>query len=125
MGLLNLESANELIAKRKEQWDFYRKEIDGSDLRTIQLREEEGFNGAYFPVIFPDKSSLEVAVKKGLERGIELRKYFNPSLNRLDYVSPQRCPVSEDISERICCLPLYHELNDENQGEVLDLILSV
>jgi dTDP-4-amino-4,6-dideoxygalactose transaminase len=124
MGLLNLESATELVAKRKEQWEFYRKEIEGSDLRTIQLREKEGFNGAYFPVIFPETALLEAAIQTGLEKGIELRKYFNPSLNKLNYVSPQPCPISEDISERVCCLPLYHELSEESQREVLDLVLN-
>jgi len=125
MGLLNLEAAAELIDQRRTQWNFYRKGIEGSDLTTIVLRDAEGYNGAYFPVIFQNASKLQKAIDLAMDRGIELRKYFNPSLNRLDYVNYQSCPISEDISERICCLPQYHDLDEKGQREVLQLILSI
>ncbi|HKK39355.1 MAG TPA: DegT/DnrJ/EryC1/StrS family aminotransferase [Cryomorphaceae bacterium] len=125
MGLLNLEAAAELIDQRRTQWNFYRKGIEGSDLTTIVLRDAEGYNGAYFPVIFQNASKLQKAIDLAMDRGIELRKYFNPSLNRLDYVNYQSCPISEDISERICCLPQYHDLDEKGQQEVLQLILSI
>ena len=35
------------------------------------------------------------------------RRYFYPSLNTLPYVNNQNMPISEDISKRILCLPLY------------------
>jgi len=125
MGLLNLETAAELIDRRRAQWKFYRKGIKGSELKTISLSDDKGYNGAYFPVIFPDTSKLQKAIDSATTKGIELRRYFNPSLNKLDYVEYQPCPVSEDISERICCLPQYHELTNKEQMEVLELILSV
>lgn len=125
MGLLNLEAAANLIDQRRAQWNFYRKGIEGSKLKTISLSDEEGYNGAYFPVIFPDGSKLQKAIDLAHNRGIELRKYFNPSLNKLNYVTGSSCPISEDISERICCLPQYHELTLKEQTEVLELILSV
>lgn len=125
MGLLNLEVADELIATRKKQWLFYGKGIEGSELKTIVLRDEPGYNGAYFPVIFQSAASLNSAIHKAEVRGIELRKYFSPSLNTLEYVAYQKCPISEDISERICCLPLYFDLTDIEQEEILEIILSV
>ncbi len=125
MGLLNLEVAADLIDQRRTQWNFYRKGIVGSKLQTIVLSDDEGYNGAYFPVIFPNASKLQKVIDLATEKGIELRRYFNPSLNRLDYVKYQACPISEDISERICCLPQYHDLTIKEQIEVLELILSV
>ena len=125
MGLLNLEVAADLIDQRRTQWNFYRKGIVGSKLQTIVLSDDEGYNGAYFPVIFPNASKLQKVIDLATEKGIELRRYFNPSLNRLDYVEYQACPISEDISERICCLPQYHDLTIKEQIEVLELILSV
>jgi dTDP-4-amino-4,6-dideoxygalactose transaminase len=125
MGLLNLEVATELIVKRREQWNFYRKGIEGSELKTISLRNEEGYNGSYFPVIFSDSSKMQKAIDLAANKGIELRRYFSPSLNKLDYVNYQSCPIGEDISERVCCLPQYHDLLEKDQIEVLKVILSV
>lgn len=125
MGLLNLEAAAELIAKRRAQWNFYRKGIEGSELKTISLRDEAGYNGPYFPVIFSDSSKMQKAIDLAANKGIELRRYFSPSLNKLDYVTYQPCPISEDISERICCLPQYHDLLEKEQNEVLQLVLSI
>ncbi len=125
MGLLNLEVAAELIDQRRTQWNFYRKGIEGSELKTVSLRDEDGYNGAYFPVIFSNSLKVQKAIDLATEKGIELRRYFNPSLNHLDYVKYQSCPISEDISERICCLPQYHDLTNNDQSEVLELILSI
>jgi dTDP-4-amino-4,6-dideoxygalactose transaminase len=41
------------------------------------------------------------------------RRYFYPSLSKLPYVTLQDCPVCESISCRILCLPMYHDLTDE------------
>ena len=43
------------------------------------------------------------------------RRYFYPSLNTLEYVAYQECPISEDISKRILCLPLFYDLREEEQ----------
>ena len=40
------------------------------------------------------------------------RRYFYPSLNKLPYLLDyQPCPISEDIADRIACLPLYPALD--------------
>ncbi len=35
-----------------------------------------------------------------------------------------QCPVSEDRSERLLRLPLYHDLSMEEQDQVIDAIVS-
>ena len=49
------------------------------------------------------------------------RRYFYPSLNQLEYVHHDPCPISEDISRRILCLPLFHDLS----VSAMDLICRV
>ena len=51
------------------------------------------------------------------------RRYFYPSLNKLNYVEQgQVCPVSEDISSRILCLPLSHSINEKDQNIIINTV---
>jgi dTDP-4-amino-4,6-dideoxygalactose transaminase len=52
------------------------------------------------------------------------RRYFYPSLTKLDYVRFFECPVCEDISSRILCLPLYHILSRTEQDLILSILLE-
>ena len=125
MGLLNLSAAKNILAKRKSQWELYEGEISTKKLSTLELREREGFNASYFPVIFDKSEYMLEAVRKAEKNGIELRRYFYPSLNTLNYIEPNHCPISESVSSRICCLPLYHKLTESEQKEVLSIINDI
>jgi dTDP-4-amino-4,6-dideoxygalactose transaminase len=122
MGLLNLESFEEVVTKRRKQWFFYQNEITNKKVSTLKLHDSEGYNAAYFPLVFSNKETMLATIEKAKKRGIELRRYFYPSLNQLDYVPERACPVSESIAERICCLPLYYNLLEVEQLEVLSVI---
>jgi dTDP-4-amino-4,6-dideoxygalactose transaminase len=66
---------------------------------------------------------MTLNVKASLEEvGIAPRRYFYPSLCELDYVSSDKAAVSVDISKRVLCLPLYHELNEAEQRSVWSII---
>jgi dTDP-4-amino-4,6-dideoxygalactose transaminase len=122
MGLLNLESFDTILAKRREQWFFYAQEIKNRKVKKLKIRDEDGYNAAYFPLIFDDTSTMLRTIDVAQKLGIEIRRYFYPSLNQLEYVPKRNCHISEDIAERICCLPLYHTLTISEQLEVIKLI---
>ena len=54
---------------------------------------------------------------------INVRRYFYPSLNQVPQTSSfrQYCPVSEGISSRVLCLPLYVGLKQDE----IELIVGV
>jgi len=124
MGLLNLEAAEDLLKKRRSQWNYYRESIENSGLRTISTVDGEGYNAAYFPVLFPNGEKAGMAIAHAAEKGIEFRRYFSPSLNKLSYVKYRPCPIAEDVANRVCCLPLYHDLSIEDQIEVISIALN-
>ncbi|TDQ19649.1 dTDP-4-amino-4,6-dideoxygalactose transaminase [Algoriphagus boseongensis] len=123
MGLVNLRHVDQIKKRRKDQYSYYLNKLSGSSVQFIQLEDEVGFNYAYFPVIFKsEKVALEV--KRVLEiNQIFPRRYFYPSLSKLDYVSGNT-PISDDISSRILCLPVYHELTVEEQDLVCRFVLN-
>ena len=48
--------------------------------------------------------------------------YFHPSLNTLNYVDEIKMPVSEEVSSKVLCLPLYAGLEID---ELRNIVLQV
>lgn len=121
MGLANLPYIEKNIVQRKKISELY----DNLLLNKIQLpKKQEGleYNHTYYPVVFESQAQL-LKVQKALnEENIFPRRYFYPSLNKLPYVQGDNCPISENISTRIACLPLYESLEKENVEKIAKII---
>lgn len=124
MGLAILAEADSILALRKQQWNRYAAAIRNSGLRLLEFQNSDGFNHAYFPVIIASESVTDRIQTHFQKMDIELRRYFNPGLNTLDYVQKKNCPVSDDISNRILCLPLYHDLSILDQDLIITELLK-
>ena len=121
MGLVNLGHVKEIISERKRISEFYDELLKGKLQRPKKQKSLE-YNYAYYPVIFKSEEDLLRTFSRLAEIAVYPRRYFYPSLNQLPYISEAcPCPISEDISKRIACLPLYVGLGDE----VIDKICSV
>ncbi len=125
MGLAILKDADALLERRKKQSAYYFERLFDSGFELIDIKNVGETNESYFPIICSSKEKSEELIAHCFKKEIELRRYFSPSLNKLDYVSYSACPVAEDISERIICLPLYHSLRQEDQDEILTEILKI
>jgi dTDP-4-amino-4,6-dideoxygalactose transaminase len=111
MGLCNLPHVDNFIAKRKEISDIYKTELRGLPLQFPYYSQEVAYNFAYFPVVFPSEEKM-LCVKEALSiEGIDTRRYFYPPLNKLAYLSDGYCPIAEEISKKVLCLPLYYDLS--------------
>ena len=54
------------------------------------------------------------------------RRYFYPSLaNTLPYLPIQKMEVTDNVSKRILCLPLYNELSLEEVDWITGIIVGV
>lgn len=115
MGNVILPRVHEIIHERKIISEIYDNEID-SCLYRPKVQKGLEYNYAYYPVLFPNEEIL-LNVKEFLgNKGIHIRRYFYPSLNKLPYIeyNCSNCKISQDISSRIACLPLFNGLNVEN-----------
>lgn len=123
MGICNLVYIDEIIAKRKEITRVYDSFL-AQQFRRPLISKETQYNYSYYPIIFETEEEL-LDVKSMLEENkILARRYFYPSLNTLSYIKkPQSCPISEDISKRILCLPLYSDLKIEDAEKISRLII--
>ena len=123
MGLCNLPHVPELIAARKAVCDLYTELLDWSHLQTPEWVPGLKRNYAYYPVVFESEAKM-LALRDVLnQNGIVPRRYFYPSLNQLPFLKEaEACPVSEDISSRVVCLPLHAELPSEDVRRIVTLI---
>lgn len=61
-----------------------------------------------FPCQMPTARAAEDLVENAARRGLEVRRYYRPSLSQWgDIDLADDCPVSEDLAERMVCLPIY------------------
>lgn len=125
MGLVNLKYIDQILAKRKELSLYYDKKIKGLSKTTPVLLEGSKFNFAYYPVVLPSEEILEKMVKVLNDNWVYPRRYFYPSLHQLNYVERQDLPVSESVSKRVLCLPLYQTLSFEEIDFIARLMLRV
>lgn len=126
LGLANLELFDLVLEDRKKKYNFYKtslSKISGNKI-SFQKINEQFSNFSYFPIILESESCL-IDLTKHLENNrIFPRRYFYPSINTFDIFDSISCPVSEDISKRILCLPLYYDLLNEEQQIIIDCIFN-
>jgi len=110
MGLCVLPKVDGIIAYRKEIFGWYAEQLKGYPLQRPVAPAGLEYNYAYYPVIFTSHDVM-MRVRQALAgAGIGPRRYFYPSLNTLPFLKPELkrdCPISEDVSSRVLCLPLF------------------
>ncbi|MDO6758738.1 DegT/DnrJ/EryC1/StrS family aminotransferase [Tamlana sp. 2_MG-2023] len=108
MGLAVFNHLNEIFESRKKIVQLYQELLDDSDFKFLKIRESTEWNYHYFPVIFKTEEDLLLAKERLNKIDVFPRRYFYPSLNTIDYLNGSNtCTISESISERVLCLPLF------------------
>jgi len=107
MGLTVLPYMDKIINERKKVVNFYNDKINFSKLEGLKIRKNTHWNFSYYPVIFDSEEQLLKVQKKLNKNQIFPRRYFYPSLNTIEYTKGSKMPISESISSRVMCLPLY------------------
>jgi dTDP-4-amino-4,6-dideoxygalactose transaminase len=125
MGLAVLPHVNDLILRRKELVELYELNLNLENIRSIKIREGTDWNYSYYPVIFENEEILLQVQSKLNERLIFPRRYFYPSLNNLPYVKQVNMLISDSISKRILCLPLYHSLTKDDVEQIVLIINNI
>jgi len=125
LGLANLKYYDDVLADRKHKYMTYKEGLTGHQgMRFQELRQGEP-NYSYFPIIFESEAKLLRAEKDLNEECFFPRRYFHPSVNSYSKVVPYvACPISEDISNRILCLPLYWTLQKSHIERMIQILKS-
>lgn len=122
MGLAVLPYINYIFDERKLITDYFSEGIIDTSIKSMVLMPNVSWNYSYFPVVFNSEVEL-LRVLNALEiNGIYARRYFYPSLNTINYTYGKSCPISEDVSSRVLCLPLYAGLEMNDTKRILEIV---
>jgi dTDP-4-amino-4,6-dideoxygalactose transaminase len=119
MGLSVLSHIGEIFEARRQVIQFYESSLDFSKIRKMVIRENTKWNYSYYPIIFETEQQLLNVQSKLNAINIFPRRYFYPSLNTINFVNGPKMEISEEISSRILCLPLSHDIDES----VLDKVI--
>lgn len=124
MGLVNINYIRQILNKRKQQYIYYYDQLRRLPLSLLPINEIEDYNFSYFPIEFSSEDKL-LETKSILDQNlISTRRYFYPSLNNLDYTDGD-VPISVKVSKTILCLPLFHEIEPNEQKKIIMLLKNI
>ncbi len=126
MGLVNLNYIEKIHGKRKELTEYYDEKLKNFKSVKPVWNAEASLNYAYYPLVL-ESEELLLKVKQELDKNeIFTRRYFYPSLaSSLPYLDPKSFPITDDISKRVLCLPLYNDLTIEEVDLICRLMLRI
>jgi len=133
-GLLSLKIVDEAIEKRKNVAEMYRKGLaDVAGIRFLSEIPEIQHNYAYFPILVDESEygkSRDTLYNAMKQNNIYGRRYFYPLISNfstyrgLPSAQPENLPVANIVASQVICLPMHHELTEEQVNEVIKIIVQ-
>lgn len=125
MGLTNLNYIKKIHEHRKLLSEAYDEKLKGSNTRRPLWHSRSENNFSYHPIIFDSEQKMIKCMEFLKSHDVYTRRYFYPSLAlSLPYVDHQSLEVTDDISQKILCLPLYYDLTLQQIKSICQLILE-
>lgn len=81
-----------------------------------------------YPVLLERGIDVDAVIAGAVKRGVELRRYYYPALHRTTFFRPfttEALPVTDDLAGRMLCLPVFSDMTDAEQGQVLDMLVEI
>lgn len=133
-GLLNLKQVDNAIAARKKTANVYRDELRGVDGLTF-FEDMPGVkhNYSYFPIFIDAEKygmTRDNLYFKMKESNILGRRYFYPLISEfstyrgLESARKENLPNAHKMADSVICLPMHHELTEEDMERILKLIVK-
>ncbi|MGR3791757.1 DegT/DnrJ/EryC1/StrS family aminotransferase [Flavobacterium sp. TN-1] len=125
MGLAVFDHIDEIFEERKKIVEYYDINLNLNKLQRLKIRKNTIWNYSYYPIIFDTENTLLKVQKELNKKNIIPRRYFYPSLNKINYINGIEMPISESIASRILCLPLYVGLKENELKLIISIINSL
>lgn len=126
MGLANLKYIDRIHQQRKLLTERYEDKLRNLKARRPIWHAGSQNNYAYYPIVFQSGELMLRCVELLKSHEIFTRRYFYPSLaTALPYVETKHLEITDSVSRRVLCLPLYVDLTEEEVDLICRLMLRV
>ncbi|MCQ2062845.1 MAG: DegT/DnrJ/EryC1/StrS family aminotransferase [Fibrobacter sp.] len=133
-GILNLRQVDAAIEARHQVAVRYREALRNVEGVTF-FDDIEGVkhNYAYFPIFIDEakygmsRDDLYVKMKSV---GVLGRRYFYPLISEfstyrgLESANPENLPNAHKMANSVICLPMHHQLSDDDVSRILELVVK-
>ena len=118
-GLVLLDEVDSILERRVKILDQYHSHL--KELVQFPLWDKDASqNGAYAPILLSSESEVLTLIQKLHQEKVQTRRYFHPSLNEISISEKTaKCPISEDISRRVLCLPIFTSMSSDEVNHVI------
>ena len=134
-GLLNLKQVDTAINARQQIAAHYKKVLKNVDGITF-FNDIQGVkhNYSYFPIFINTEKygmTRDELYFKMKAHNILGRRYFYPLISSfstyrgLESAKPENLPNAHKMADEVICLPIHHELNNEDLNRIIDFIISI
>lgn len=124
MGIVNLKYIEDIKIKRQLIASRYEEKLKGFKHFRPKWYVNSENNNSYYPIVIENEELL-LKCKEVLQLNeIGTRRYFYPSLAAsLPYLDSIEMPITDDISKRVLCLPMFYDLTIEEVDHICRLLL--
>ena len=132
-GLLNLKQVDAAIEARHKVADQYREALRNvPGIRFMEDIPGVRHNYSYFPIFIDAEKygmTRDELYFKMKENNVLGRRYFYPLISEfstyrgLESARPENLPVATHIANTVICLPMYHNLTDDDVKRIIAQII--
>ena len=133
-GLLNLRQVDQAIANRQKVANAYREALRGIDGITF-FEDMPGVkhNYAYFPMFIDAEkygTTRDELYFKMKEANVLGRRYFYPLISEFstyrghESANPANLQNAHKMADSVICLPMHHELSEEDLNRIINLVIK-
>lgn len=127
-----LQSRERILAERGRAWGRYLGSLEswaaanGVRLPSVPGHSHQSFHMFY--MVLPGLEARTALIDHLKARGIMAVFHYQPlhlsTMGRVFGGKPGDCPVTERVADRLLRLPFYTAMTDEEQGAVIEAVLS-
>jgi dTDP-4-amino-4,6-dideoxygalactose transaminase len=131
--LAQLERADEINARRVDIWNTYHRELrpleDKGLLRRPTVPQGCSHNGHIYYLLFPSLASQQKAREKLTAAGVAAPSHYvplhsSPGGRRYGRVAGPMT-VTDEVGEGLLRLPVHLHMADDDQGRIIEVLLSL
>ncbi len=125
IGYAQIQRIDQLIARKRKILDFYRKNLESSPDVIMNIEKQGIKNGCWMPTIVFSPETLirrELLLNEFAKENIDTRVFFWPLSSFKMFEEKKNNSNAYDIPERAINLPSYHDISEEEQLRVIDVI---